>query len=344
MIESKVMCPSCKESSINDIYHTFWKCSACGKKYSCVNGIPKLYVEDSLGRDDKKLRDKVYKYMAWFYNFWNPFIMLPVRPIKISVKYWIIYFLIVFFLSFLVYNLIEWILLRGFDETTIYDLLLFVPLIIFVFVLIKQPLYAYLLLLAIPVKISLSLRNFSPKKSHSSVHKEFQEEYLQSNDKIQMLDIATGSSNSLSRHGWMNLNANYTAVDLSEGMIVQGRRLMSMHKAPVDFILADATNLPFKSETFDVVTNYGAVNGFTDPKSALMEMVRVTKKGGKILFLDEQEYDSVSWLEHIFFKNVFTYHNTIIGCPVELLPIELEDIEVHQVYEFVYICTARKKM
>ena len=106
----------------------------------------------------------------------------------------------------------------------------------------------------------------------------------------------------------------------------------------------DATKLPFKSETFDISTNYGAVNGFTDPKSALMEMVRVTKKGGKILFLDEREYESATWLEHIYFKKVFAYNNTIVGCPVELLPNDLEDIQVHQVYEFVYICTARKKM
>ncbi|WP_424277168.1 hypothetical protein, partial [Eudoraea sp.] len=80
MIGSKVICPSCKENSITDRYQTYWMCSACGEKYSCVSGIPKLYVEDSLGKSDKGLRDKVYKYMAWFYNFWNPFFMLPVRP------------------------------------------------------------------------------------------------------------------------------------------------------------------------------------------------------------------------------------------------------------------------
>jgi ubiquinone/menaquinone biosynthesis C-methylase UbiE len=188
------------------------------------------------------------------------------------------------------------------------------------------------------------MRNFVPEKTHSSVHKEFQEEYQDSDKRLKMLDIASGSGNSLFRHGWMNLNADYTAADYAAGMIVQGRRLMSKHKVPADFILADATKLPFKSETFDISTNYGAVNGFTDPGSALKEMVRVTKKGGKILFLDEREYESASWLEHIYFKKVFAYNNTIVGCPVDLLPDDLEDIQVHQVYEFVYICTARKKM
>ena len=102
-------------------------------------------------------------------------------------------------------------------------------------------------------------------------------------------------------------------------------------------------NSPLNLRLLILCTNYGALNAFTDPKSALAEMVRITKKGGKILFLDEQEYESSTWLEHLCFKHVLTYHNTIVGCPVDMLPTILEDIQVHQVYEFVYICTARKK-
>ena len=341
MIESNVICPSCKKNNINDRYQTFWMCSECGEKYSCLSGIPKLYLEDSLGKSDKALRESIYKFTSWFYNFWNPFIMLPLRPIKVSVKYWIVYFLIVFFIGFLVYNLIAF---RGIDQATIYDFLLVIPLVIFIWLLIKDPRYAYLILLSIPIKIILSIRNFVPKKTHASVHADFLKEYLESDKKLKILDIASGTGQALSRMGYLNLNADYTATDLNEGMIVQGRDLLSKLKAPTDFILADATNLPFKSEAFDISINYGAVNLFTDPKSALKEMVRVTKKGGKILFLDEQEYESATWLEHIYFKKCFAYNNTTVGCPVDLLPNELEDIQVHQVYEFVYICTARKKM
>ena len=344
MIESKVICPSCKKCSINDRYQTFWICSECGEKYSCVSGIPKLFVEDSVGNADKVLRDKVYKYMAWFYNFLNPFHMFPVMPIKISFKYWIVYFILLFFSIFLVYNLIDLIAFRGIDKAIIYDFLLLIPLVIFIYFLVKQKRFAYLFLLAIPIKIIVSIRTFVPKKTHSSIHAEFFKEYLESDKRIKVLDIASGTGKALFKHGYMDLNADYTAIDLAEGMIVQGRDLMSKLNAPADFILADATNLPFKSETFDISINYGAVNGFDDPESALKEMVRVTKKGGKILFQDEQEYESATWLEHIYFKYAFAYHNTIVGCPVWLLPKELEDIQAHQVYEFAYVCTARKRM
>lgn len=344
MIESNIICPSCKKNNINYRYQTFWMCIDCGKKYYCISGIPKLYLEDTISIEDKGLRDKVYKYMAWFYNFWNPFFMLPVRPIKISLKHWIVYFLLVLLFIFLVFNLIDLIVFRGIEKVAIYDVILFVALVIYIFVFAKQPRYSYLLLLAVPIKIIVSIRNFVPIKSITSVHDEFLKEYLDSDKKIKMLDIASGTGQALSRRGYMKLNAEYTAVDLSAGMIVQGRDLMTKHKAPTNFILADATNLPFKSETFDICTNYGAFNGFADSKRALKEMVRVTKKGGKILILDEREYQESTWLEHLYYKKTFACYNTLIGSPIDLLPNELEDMQVHQVYEFIYVFTARKKM
>lgn len=40
-----------------------------------------------------------------------------------------------------------------------------------------------------------------------------------------------------------------------------------------------------QSETFDIVLNYGAINGMADPQAALAEMTRVCRKGGSVLFL-----------------------------------------------------------
>lgn len=343
MIESKVQCPFCGKN-IDYRYNTFWMCGSCGKKYPCLQGIPKLYLEDSLAKADKNLRDRLYNtFLGRIYNFMNPFLLIPVRPIRISLIHWFVYFLLVFLLGFLVYYCGEWILFRGLSRTTVVDLLLLFLLASFILLFIKKPNYAYLLLLAIPAKISLSINRFKPVISHASVHAEFQEEYHKSTDKLQVLDVATGSCNALLRHGWMALNADYTAVDLSEKMIIQGMHKMSSREVPVDFIICDATILPLKSETFDIVMSYGAVNAYADSEKALAEMVRVTKKGGKILFLDEQVYKSASWIELVYFKHVLAAHNTIVGCPVEMLPKDLEDVKVHQVREFIYLCTARKK-
>jgi ubiquinone/menaquinone biosynthesis C-methylase UbiE len=319
-------------------------CGYCGKRYPCVHGVPKLYLEEVIAKEDKDLRDRLYNsLLGRIYNFLGPFTTLPVRPIRISRVHWLVYFLIIIILGFLVCHCGEWIVIRLLHRTSLVDFLLSFLLAICVLFLMKHPSIAYLLLLAVPTKISLALRRFKPVTSHASVHAEFQEEYFRSNDILQVLDVATGTCNSLFRHGWMKLNAEYTGVDLSEKMIIQGMHFMSAKEVPVDFILSDATRLPFESETFDIVTCYGAVNAYTDPKTALHEMVRVAKKGGKILFLDEQMYESASWFERVYFKHVLTAHNTIDGCPVDMLPRQLKNVEVYQVYEFIYICTARKK-
>jgi hypothetical protein len=71
-------------------------------------------------------------------------------------------------------------------------------------------------------------------------------------------------------------------------------------------------------------------------------MVRVAKKGGTILFLDEQLYPRASAVERMYFKKVLSSHNVIHECPVGLLPPDVTDVKVHQVYQFYYICTAVK--
>ena len=101
--------------------------------------------------------------------------------------------------------------------------------------------------------------------------------------------------------------------------------------------------MPFQSDRFDVVLSYGAVNGLTDPAKAIAEMARVAKPGGVLLFLDEQMYDAATPVERAYFRNVLSSHNVIHHCPVETLPADIEDVCVTQVYQFYYICTARKR-
>ncbi len=159
---------------------------------------------------------------------------------------------------------------------------------------------------------------------------------------MKVLDISTGTGNSLYRHGWMTLNGEYTGLDLSETMLTQCQAFFSAKKIPLDLIIGDATTLPFCDDYFDVVLNYGAVNGYNDIKAALSEMARVAKKGGLILFLDEQLYPKASFIEKLYFKFVLSSHNVIHHCPVEFLPDNVSNIQVNQVYEFYYTCTCYK--
>jgi ubiquinone/menaquinone biosynthesis C-methylase UbiE len=150
-----------------------------------------------------------------------------------------------------------------------------------------------LFLLAIPVKISLNKDKYKPKDGFKEIHQDIINKFLLVKDKpLKVLDISTGTGNSLYRHGWMKLNAEFTGLDLSETMLTQCQTFMTEKKVPIDLVIGDATNLPFSDHYFDIVLNYGAINGYSDIKKAIEEMSRVVKKNGLILFLDEQLYFS----------------------------------------------------
>jgi hypothetical protein len=53
-------------------------------------------------------------------------------------------------------------------------------------------------------------------------------------------------------------------------------------------------------------------------------------------------YDAATPMERAYFMKVLSSHNVIHHCPVETFPPTLTDVRVSQVYQFYYICTARK--
>jgi len=339
---SKYQCPKCQQSAFRTS-SAIWTCQNCTQEYPCVEGIPKLYLEELLGEKDKELRDKFYNgFVGSYYQQVMPFLSLPARPARAYWKGWLVYVLIVFFLVSIVAALLALVLTQRPSGPTIAQLVLFLLLVAIVYFFYTHSYLFYLIILAVPVKLSLLRKKFRPALSFGEIHDKVLREFLDSKEKLQVLDISTGTCNSLYRHGWMKLNAEYTGLDLSETMLLQGQKFMKEQRVPIDFVLGDATRLPFQVEKFDIVLNYGALNGFTNPQLALEEMARVTKQGGLVLFLDEQLYEGATSIERLYFKKVLSSHNVIHRCPLELIPASMRDIALHQVYQFYYICTCVK--
>lgn len=95
-----------------------------------------------------------------------------------------------------------------------------------------------------------------------------------------VLDLAAGtgtSSVSLAVRG-----AQVTAADISPGMIAEGKRRHG--RVPnVEFVLADATALPWEDNYFDAVTISFGLRNVDRPEVALAEMLRVLRPGGRIV-------------------------------------------------------------
>jgi len=92
-----------------------------------------------------------------------------------------------------------------------------------------------------------------------------------------ILDVAAGtgtSSAALARSG-----ATVVALDFSAGMIEEGRR----RHPKVEFVEADAEDMPFGDDEFDAVTISFGLRNVAHPERALAEMYRVMKPGGRLV-------------------------------------------------------------
>lgn len=97
---------------------------------------------------------------------------------------------------------------------------------------------------------------------------------------MKILDIAAGtgaSSAPLAKAG-----ADVTALDFSEGMLEEGRRL----RPEITFIHGDALALGFANSTFDVTTISFGLRNTHDISKALSEALRVTKENGAIYVVE----------------------------------------------------------
>jgi demethylmenaquinone methyltransferase/2-methoxy-6-polyprenyl-1,4-benzoquinol methylase len=98
-----------------------------------------------------------------------------------------------------------------------------------------------------------------------------------------ILDLAAGtgtSSAALAASG-----AHVVAADFSEGMLEVGRRRHAGNPR-IEFVHADATDLPFDDDAFDAVTISFGLRNVVEPKKGLDELLRVLKPGGRIVICE----------------------------------------------------------
>ncbi|MEM8501935.1 MAG: methyltransferase domain-containing protein [Cyanobacteria bacterium P01_D01_bin.1] len=74
-------------------------------------------------------------------------------------------------------------------------------------------------------------------------------------------------------------------VDISEQMLAIAQRKLQPFPN-VSFTVANASNLPFADQSFDVVVSANAFHYFDHPDIALREMRRVLKPSGRVIILD----------------------------------------------------------
>ena len=106
---------------------------------------------------------------------------------------------------------------------------------------------------------------------------------------MKVLDLAGGTGD-LSRNFMKQVGSKGQVIlaDINYNMIKIGRdklrNLGLIHD--ITYIQANAEQLPFQANQFDVITIAFGLRNVTDKKKALIEMYRILKPGGKLLILE----------------------------------------------------------
>ena len=121
-----------------------------------------------------------------------------------------------------------------------------------------------------------------------------------------VLDLAAGTgdfSRELIRQGY-----GAVATDLSFGMLVVGRDVPER-------VQADASALPFATQSFDGVTCGYALRNFTDLSRTVNEMARVTRPGGRLSILEVAEPRSGLWRAgfRLWFRRVVPFIGSLLS-------------------------------
>ncbi len=106
----------------------------------------------------------------------------------------------------------------------------------------------------------------------------------------QLLEVGVGTGLSFPL---LPRNIQITAVDLSQKMLDRAKkRAQSLALRNIDLIKMDATNLNFPDHSFDRVLAAYFVSTVPNPVKVVLEMKRVCKPGGLLVFMNHFQSDN----------------------------------------------------
>ncbi|HEV7798506.1 MAG TPA: class I SAM-dependent methyltransferase, partial [Pyrinomonadaceae bacterium] len=100
---------------------------------------------------------------------------------------------------------------------------------------------------------------------------------------LQMLEIGCGLGTDGAQ--FAEAGADYTGVDLTEAAVELARRRFELFSLPGKLQTADAENLDFADESFDLVYSHGVLHHTPETEKAIREIHRVLRPGGRAVVM-----------------------------------------------------------
>jgi len=145
---------------------------------------------------------------------------------------------------------------------------------------------------------------------------------------MRVLEVScgTGTNLGLLRDG-VGEEGVVVGLDISAGMIERCRRKLRRYRLKARLVLGDAARLPFRGGAFDAVFHHGGIAEFPDKRTAIAEMVRVVRPGGKVVICDPglPPDRPARWINRQLLKLQPAY---AAPPPVRLLPSQAQNVRV----------------
>lgn len=148
-----------------------------------------------------------------------------------------------------------------------------------------------------------------------------------------LLEVGCGMGTDLIQLARMDISV--TGVDLTESGIEMAKRRFEIYDLEAELKVADAENLPFEDESFDVVYSFGVLHHTPDTKKAISETQRVLKPGGKAFIMFYYK-PSLNYLAH-WVTGVPFDGSKKDKCPVERAYTKREIRNLFDMYSEVHI-------
>ncbi|MCF7800142.1 class I SAM-dependent methyltransferase [Candidatus Babeliales bacterium] len=122
-----------------------------------------------------------------------------------------------------------------------------------------------------------------------------------------VLEVGVGAGTDFLQ--WVRAGAHAHGIDLTQEAINNNsKRLKFYNLKAQDLKVADAENLPYEDNAFDLVYSWGVIHHSPDTFKCLQEIVRVTKKSGKIKIMIYNKHSLFAyyrWFLAAFLKGKF---------------------------------------
>ncbi|NJD34469.1 MAG: class I SAM-dependent methyltransferase [Betaproteobacteria bacterium] len=139
-----------------------------------------------------------------------------------------------------------------------------------------------------------------------------------------VLDVAAGNGNATLAAA--RRFADVTSTDYVPALLAKARGRADAESLPVRFKAADAENLPFDDESFDVALSTFGIMFSPNHQRAADELLRVVRRGGRIAL--------ANWTPQGFIGRLFKVIGTHLPPPAGLRPPALWGTETHLVELF----------